>query len=241
MGNVVPVGEDIGGGPVADDNQHSPERPAVPDVINVQPIQFYYDEQSIFDQLEPLASGKPRPVKLLDSDWLMLRADAIAAASGESERQALAVPRRQKLEELHADAYMSIDAIKALPCCAIGEGSEMAIGSVSHAWLAAHHPDLLGEQLERLVATMRKAQSEAVRANDFRYKLLPKHMALFYDWASLFQMEKGADGRILQKRSRDEDEAFVHALKTMMIWYVHRKLIAFLITKFLVRCADSKR
>ena len=29
--------------------------------------------------------------------------------------------RRQKLEELHADAYMSIDAIKALPCCAIGE------------------------------------------------------------------------------------------------------------------------
>ena len=58
----------------------------------------------------------------------MLRADAIAAASGESERQALAVPRRQKLEELHADAYMSIDAIKALPCCAIGEeGSEMAI------------------------------------------------------------------------------------------------------------------
>ena len=25
MGNVVPVGEDIGGGPVADDNQHSPD------------------------------------------------------------------------------------------------------------------------------------------------------------------------------------------------------------------------
>ena len=72
MGNVVPVGEDIGGGPVADDNQHSPDRPAVPDVINVQPIEFYYDEQSIFDQLEPLASGKPRPVKLLDSDWLQM-------------------------------------------------------------------------------------------------------------------------------------------------------------------------
>ena len=29
MGNVVPVREDIGGGPVADDNQHSPDRPAV--------------------------------------------------------------------------------------------------------------------------------------------------------------------------------------------------------------------
>ena len=81
MGNVVPVGEDIGGGLVADDNQHSPDRPAVPDVINVQPIEFYYDGQSNFDQLEPLASGKPRPVKLLDSDWLMLRADAIAAAA----------------------------------------------------------------------------------------------------------------------------------------------------------------
>ena len=56
--------------------------------------------------------------------------------------------------------------------------------------------------------------------------------------ASLFQVEKGADGRIQQKRSRDEDEAFVHALKTMMIWYVHRKLIAFLITKLPARCAD---
>ena len=57
--------------------------------------------------------------------------------------------------------------------------------------------------------------------------------------ASLFQVEKGADGRILQKRSRDEDEAFVHAFKTMMIWYVHRKLIAFLITKLPARCGTQ--
>ena len=35
--------------------------------------------------------------------------------------------------------------------------------------------------------------------------------------ASLFQVEKGADARILQKRSRDEDEAFVHASKAYCI------------------------
>ena len=102
------------------------------------------------------------------------------------------------------------------------------MGSVSHAWVAPHHPDPRGEQLVRLAAMIRKAQAGGLPRQQegwhetFKdwppYKKLPEQFALFYDWTALCQKEKAADGSVLVERSADEEEAFGHALGCMQLW-----------------------
>lgn len=126
---------------VQSENSPSAAVPAVPEPINVKPPEFYITPESIYALLEPPSPGQPAPVKLLDSEWLLERADAIAAATTDAEREALALPRRQDLEKLHPEAFMSAEAIRELPTGNSGIGSPLAVGSISHAYAlrAASH------------------------------------------------------------------------------------------------------
>ena len=105
--------------------------PTVPEPLNVKPPEFYSTPDSIYALLEPQPPGLPAPVKLLDSDWVLKRADSIAAATTDAEREALAVPRRQDLEKLHPEAFMSAEAIREL---SKGITGNLAVGSISHAY-----------------------------------------------------------------------------------------------------------
>ena len=113
---------------------HTPSEqaaPTVPEPLNVKPPEFYSTPDSICALLEPQPPGLPAPVKLLDSDWVLKRADSIAAATTDAEREALAVPRRQDLEKLHPEAFMSAEAIREL---SKGITGNLAVGSISHAY-----------------------------------------------------------------------------------------------------------
>ena len=217
----------------------------------IRPVEFYVHPESIYEQLIPSSPGKPPAVRLLDSEWVLARADLISAAATDAERAERALPRRQDLEASEPHAFMSIEQIKSLPLGGRpGMGDTLAIGSVSHAWLTQSHPDPLGEQLVRLASVIRKAQRGEMErqreANMERhglkrpYQALPARFALFFDWASLFQSKKAPDGTVLLARTEAEDDAFQRALGSMQIWYAHQKLFALLVTDLPPRCADVR-
>jgi len=227
--------------------QPEPQAQPVPDVpapLNVPPPEFYIAPDSIYTLLEPAAEGKPAPVRLLDSEWVLRRADALAAATTDAERERLALPRRQELERLHPEAYLGAEALRALPT---GHGGALPVGAVSHAWLDVSHPDPRGEQLVRLAALIRKAQGGQLRRQQrnpempdiSEYKPLPARVGLFFDWASICQHQKAADGAIVVERTADEEAAFRAALESMQIWYVHQKLFTILVTDLPARCAGA--
>ena len=221
--------------------------PDVPAPINVPPPEFYITPDSLYTLLKPAAEGKPAPVRLLDSRWVLERADALAAATTDAERERLALPRRQELERRHPEAYLSAEEVRALPT---GQYTgALAVGAVSHAWLEVSHPDPRGEQLVRIAALIRKAQGGQLRrqqdgwdpenGNILPYKPLPARVGLFFDWASICQHQKAADGSIAIERTADEEAAFRAALESMQIWYVHQKLFAILVTDLPARCAGT--
>mmetsp|Transcript_18068 Transcript_18068/g.52355 ORF Transcript_18068/g.52355 Transcript_18068/m.52355 type:complete len:299 (+) Transcript_18068:98-994(+) len=210
--------------------------PHVPAPINVPPPECYITPDSLYTLLEPAAEGKPAPVRLLDSRWVLERADALAAAATDAERERLALPRRQELERRHPEAYLGVEEVRALPT---GWDGALAVGAVSHAWLEVSHPDPRGEQLVRIAALIRKAQGGKLRRQQPAwdvdptippYQPLPARVGLFFDWASICQHQKAADGSIAIERTADEEAAFRAALESMQIWYVHQKLFAILVT-----------
>ena len=230
--------------------QPVPQAQPVPDVpapLNVPPPEFYIAPDSIYTLLEPAAEGKPAPVRLLDSEWVLRRADALAAATTDAERERLALPRRQELERLHPEAYLGAEALRALPTESVT--GALPVGAVSHAWLEVSHPDPRGEQLVRLAALIRKAQGGQLRRQQDGwnpedpdvpgYRRLPARVGLFFDWASICQHQKAADGAIVVERTADEEAAFRAALESMQIWYVHQKLFTILVTDLPARCAGA--
>jgi len=219
--------------------------PHVPAPINVPPPECYITPDSLYTLLEPAAEGKPAPVRLLDSRWVLERADALAAAATDAERERLALPRRQELERRHPEAYLGVEEVRALPT---GWDGALAVGAVSHAWLEVSHPDPRGEQLVRIAALIRKAQGGKLRRQQPAwdvdptippYQPLPARVGLFFDWASICQHQKAADGSIAIERTADEEAAFRAALESMQIWYVHQKLFAILVTDLPARCAGT--
>ena len=211
----------------------------------------YADIESIFLLLEPQHPGKPPPVRLLDSVWLLNRASQLESARDDAQRAALALPSRQVLEKSHPEAFLSTDQVRNLAVHSKEHGywqptGAIAVGSVSHAWLSPHHPDPLGQQLIKLMALVRAAQQKELPrqqlgwdANAPRrqgYNSLPERCGIFYDWCSLCQSHKAPDGSVLIERTPDEREAFKLALDSMQLWYAHQKIFAMLITELPEGC-----
>ena len=157
-----------------------------------------------FVSLDPLynlltqVEGLPSPVRLLDSEWLFARAEALAAASTDEERAALALPCRQDLERDHPDAFLSLSKVRKLVSCTTQHGynfgwtGAIAVGAISHAWITPHHPDPTGEQLLKIVSILRTAQRgelprqqrgwDAKNPRRHGYQKLPSKLGLFYDF-----------------------------------------------------------
>ena len=223
-----PVVEEI------DDSTASESAPAT--LVEEKPRNFYIDLESVHAQLH----GSPPSVRLLNSEWVLARADELLAAQSDEERAQLALPHRQMLETQHPEAFLSADEVGALETCQ--ETGALAAGAVSHAWCGVSHPDPYGAQLMRLAAVLRAAQrGELPRQQDdwctdaqfiiLPYRKLPSKVALFYDWCSLFQSVKSAEGVVLVERTTQERLAFQHALREMQIWYAHQKLFAVLLSQ----------
>lgn len=230
------------GTPVAHDDVQSKEAAAVepeafaePRVITAEPcgqgplsLSFYQDPNSLFEQLR----GKPPPVKLLKSSWLLERARRVQAASTDAERRRLALPRRQVLEREEPWAFYSAEEVEALPRGPEAAGSPLHLVSISHCWATPEHPDPLAKTLEMIAEEMALAQtrpvSRAIVSNDdgqTHLHMLPGEVAVFYDYCSLFQ--KDEDGM----RTPQEDALFRQALRVMQVWYAHLGTTVFLMTE----------
>lgn len=207
----------------------------------VKPLTYYHEPASLLNQLKPSAAGGGLPpVRLLDSVWLMDRAEKLAAAQGEGERKALALPHRQTLEQLHPEAFLSVDEVCGLECDPEAANLGIAIGAISHAWTSPAHPDPDGSQLLRVAALLRAAQAGELQRQrpgavpgpfgPTNYKRLPARVGLFYDFCSLFQATKDSHGEVLKARSPPEQAAFRAALSEMQLWYAHKLVFAILVT-----------
>ena len=186
--------------------------------LSSQPVSIkdYLDEESILRMLEPGPYGELAPCAVLDGEWLLARADQIALCEDPEARKKLALPRRQQLEKEVPEAYMSGAKLRKLERGDERINSPLPLVCVSHIWRTKDHPDPYCENLLYFAHSVRAARKkERFPAGDF---------AVFLDWTSLHQRNKGG------KRTRREEAAFGHALSKMQLWYAHMKTLVYLMT-----------
>lgn len=125
-------------------------------------------------------------IALVDHAWL------VNYASSSSTNL---LPSRQKLQELHPEAFVTLETLQdninpnTLP--------ELPIIALSYAWLDEKHPDPRGDIL-RLVAEQLKTKT------DGRY-------GVFWDFCSLHNHDKNTG----KKRSKQEEKLFQEGLKSL--------------------------
>ena len=89
----------------------------------------------LLKQLDPTAAaGGIAPVHLLKLSWLEARAAQLRAAPNEAARRALALPRRQDLEAMHPEAFLSPAQIRLLPRGYSGT-ADLRLIAISHGWV----------------------------------------------------------------------------------------------------------
>ena len=128
----------------------------------------------------------------------------------ELERRGGIFVRRQDLPEA---AFLSLEALKLLPMGG-GHGDCLRIISVSHPWQHPDHPDPKGLNLKLLAHTL-KAFVEH-RGGTY---------AIFLDFLSVPQ--KGPTG---EARSELDAALFTRALRNMMVWYSHPRILTLKLT-----------
>ena len=193
----------------------------------------------------PRGDGGVAPVKLLKTEWIKERAAKLKAATTDDERRKLRLPRRQELERDEPEAFMSVERLKELPRKhgPWRDVERLQAAASSYCWLTPAHPDPLGEQLVSLAEAIEKAERQGFT--------FPSEAAIFIDYGSLCQKdpdmwvpccggptykppevrtaeEAAAADAYEASRNGEEREAFVVALSSMQIWYVHPMLTAFL-------------
>lgn len=180
--------------------------------------------------LNPGVSGI-EPVKLLDGEWLLQRAEQLRAAPSRDERRDLALPRRQDLERSSEckKAFMSVDELLSIHEGMSADPQLTKIGSplplvvVSHCWHDAPHPDPFGDNLLKLADAITTMRAKEL---DSRKRAAPEgRFAIFYDWCSLCQKDTNGD------RSEGETDAFRAALARMQLLYAHQKTLVYLLTE----------
>ena len=96
---------------------------------------LYIYARELLKQLDPTAAaGGIAPVHLLKLSWLEARAAQLRAAPNEAARRALALPRRQDLEAMHPEAFLSPEEMRALPTGYNGD-PDLRLIAISHGWV----------------------------------------------------------------------------------------------------------
>ena len=97
---------------------------------------LYLNAHRLLKQLDPTAAaGGIAPVHLLKLSWLEARAAQLQAAPNEAARRALALPRRQDLEAMHPEAFLSPEEMRALPTGYGGDDPGLRLIAISHGWV----------------------------------------------------------------------------------------------------------
>ena len=225
----------------------------------------YSSPEGIWAALEASEAGSLAPVRLLDSEWLLRRAEQLEQASSEARRE-LTLPCRQDLECAAPEAFLDVASLRKLPT---GYGGALPICAVSHAWISPEHPDPCGAQLLSLASLLRRGQRgelphqrplDMSAAGPTGYQRLPARFGIFYDWASLCQKrldgaeaavggahEGGGNGDAATSvpaptlartpsRTPPERAAFEAALGSMQLWYVHQLLFTVCLTRLPAEC-----
>ena len=94
----------------------------------------FTEPESLFAALRPRPDGGLTPVRLLRSSWIKARAAKIKAATTDEERRRLALPRRQDLEAMHPEAFLSPEEMRALPRGYLDQ-SHLRLIAISHGWV----------------------------------------------------------------------------------------------------------
>ena len=71
----------------------------------------------------------------MDYSWLEARAAQLQAAPNEAARRALALPRRQDLEAMHPEAFLSPEEMRALPKGIGDYDDDLRLIAISHGWV----------------------------------------------------------------------------------------------------------
>ena len=166
----------------------------------VEALSTYLSE----DSLRELMAGDVPPVRVLDGEWLLNRAEQARRAA---DKSAHALPRRQALETSEPSAFMQADVLFSLPRGDRFVGSPLPLICVSHAWLTKEHPDPQCANMVALADAIREQQ-----AHEDPDQRLPSKFAVMMDWVSLPQ--KDANG----ERTKEELAAFHTALSSMQLW-----------------------
>jgi hypothetical protein len=208
-------------------------------------IDDYVSEASLFALLEtPESSGEYSPCAVVDGEWLMRRAAAIAAIPDREERKRLALPRRQQLERDEPAAFMSVEQLRNLPRGDARISSPLPLVCISHTWHGREHPDPYGDNLlEFAKAVVEARKVERFPKGDFavfwecvlatgkpaNHHWCRSHGRLFEarspSWMSLHQHPGFG-----KKRKGAEEVAFQRALSHMSLWYAHMKTLVYLLT-----------
>jgi len=167
--------------------------------------------------------------ELLTGNVKLLRASYLSQLA----REGGVLSHRQKLPP---EAFMSVEELKHQ----YGHGSKSKSGaelgvlpiiSISFCWTTVWHPDPNGEQLATVANALERKMPKMSKVFT--------EMGVFWDWASIYQkdpelFDKSAeDGgeKYQASRSKEEEEAFNGALKTMDLWYAHQGTTVYMLTK----------
>jgi hypothetical protein len=156
------------------------------------------------------------PVRLLDGEWLRVRAAKIRAATTVEERRRLALPRRQDLYAAEPEAYISVEHLALLPRGDTKIGTPLPVVVVSHMWRGPDHPDPEGDNLLALV--------DAFEQQEAQQRFPSEGFAVFIDWCSLPQRNAAGE------RTAAELEAFARAISKMQLWYAHEQTLVYMLT-----------
>ena len=128
-----------------------------------------------------------------------------------------ALLRADFLERLAAEgrplghrAELPPEAFYEGPIWAEGDNKGVIIVGLSYMWATADHPDPDGEQLRDVAKYLRWLQ-EADRGHK------GKLVAVFWDWASLYQDKPFFDPR----RTEEQTRMFKSGLQNVNLWYCH--------------------
>lgn len=128
------------------------------------------------------AKRENRAIRLVRLSWLRKKAQLLRAAPDDGvARRALALRRRQELEQDEREAFLDVEELEAIEeTIGVRTDKRIPLGAWSYCWETPGHPDPAGSALLQFDDEIGRMQAEP-RADFFG------EMGVFIDWCSMHQ------------------------------------------------------